>query len=109
MAKEGARRAELASTPDERRSASRADLVIQVSYTSVDEIFSEFARNINEGGMFVATEAPPPVGAEVSIHFTLPGCDRPIVLATSMRAASLNRFLRPNSTPREVFSRLPKV
>ena len=85
MPRAGARRANAAPPEAERRTASRADLVIRVSYSSVDEIFSEFARNINEGGMFIETDNPHAVGAEVSIHFSLPGCDRPI--AASGRVA----------------------
>ena len=35
---------------------------MRVDYKTVDELFSEFARNINEGGMFVETEVPPELG-----------------------------------------------
>ena len=78
MGKAGAGRADSSSAAGERRTSARAELVVRVSYSSVDEIFSEFARNINEGGIFIETETPHPVGSEVSIHFMLPGCDRPI-------------------------------
>ena len=40
--------------PDRRRLA-RERAEIQVQYESVDELFSEFTRDINEGGVFVAT------------------------------------------------------
>jgi len=42
----------------ERRRSERVDLLVRVDYKTVDELFSEFARNINEGGMFVETDAP---------------------------------------------------
>ena len=41
----------------ERRKSERTDLVVRVDYQTVDELFSEFARNINEGGLFVESEA----------------------------------------------------
>ena len=31
---------------------------MRVTYQTVDELFSEFARNINEGGIFIETDNP---------------------------------------------------
>jgi type IV pilus assembly protein PilZ len=61
----------------ERRRAPRAPVVIRVSYSTVDALFSEFAQNVNEGGLFIETETPPPPDTRVSLHFELPGSDRP--------------------------------
>ena len=65
-------------TEFDRRKTDRADLVVRVAYHTVDELFSEFARNINEGGLFVETETPRPVGTEVSLQFKIPGSDEPL-------------------------------
>ncbi|MDH3520431.1 MAG: TIGR02266 family protein [Myxococcales bacterium] len=62
----------------ERRRSERADYVVRVAYKTVDELFSEFARNINEGGLFVETEIPPGVGSLVALQFNIPGSDEPI-------------------------------
>jgi len=62
----------------ERRRTERVDLVVRVEYKTVDELFSEFARNINEGGMFVETESPPENGAPVALQFRVPGSEEPI-------------------------------
>jgi type IV pilus assembly protein PilZ len=62
----------------DRRKSERANLVVRVVYRTVDELFSEFARNINEGGLFVETETPHPVGTEVSLQFKIPGSDEPL-------------------------------
>jgi type IV pilus assembly protein PilZ len=62
----------------ERRSSPRADIVVRVNYQTVDSLFSEFARNINDGGIFVETETPQPVGTNIELEFKLPGADRPI-------------------------------
>jgi type IV pilus assembly protein PilZ len=61
----------------ERRRAERADLVVRVDYQTVDEFFSEFARNINEGGLFIESETPHPLGTRVDLQFQLPGSDEP--------------------------------
>ncbi len=65
----------------ERRRAERADLVVRVDYQTVDEFFSEFARNINEGGLFVESETPHPLGTRVDLQFQLPGSDEPAQLS----------------------------
>ena len=57
----------------ERRRSQRAELIVRVDYATVDEIFSEFTRDINEGGLFIETEKPRPAGTEVSMQFSLPG------------------------------------
>lgn len=62
----------------ERRSSPRADVVVRVNYQTVDSLFSEFARNINDGGIFVETDTPQPIGTSIELEFKLPGADRPI-------------------------------
>jgi uncharacterized protein (TIGR02266 family) len=59
----------------ERRRSDRAELIVRVDYSTVDELFSEFTRDINEGGLFIETEKPRPAGTEVSLYFNLPGSD----------------------------------
>ena len=63
---------------NERRKSERADLLVRVTYQTVDELFTEFARNINEGGIFIETENPQSLGSSVALQFELPGNDRPI-------------------------------
>lgn len=62
----------------ERRNSPRAEFVVRVNYQTVDSLFSEFARNINDGGIFVETDAPQPIGTNVELEFKLPGAERPI-------------------------------
>lgn len=75
----------------ERRTTNRAELVVRVDYQTVDELFSEFARNINEGGIFVKTETPHGVGTSVDLQFKLPGSDEPVrITGTVMHLSSGN-------------------
>ena len=62
----------------DRRKSRRTDLVVRVDYQTVDELFSDFARNINEGGIFVETATPHPLGTVVDLQFRLPGSDEPV-------------------------------
>ncbi len=73
----------------ERRRWERTDLLVRVDYKTVDELFSEFARNINEGGLYVETEEPPQVGSSVALEFKIPGSEDPIqVMGRVVRTSS---------------------
>jgi uncharacterized protein (TIGR02266 family) len=63
--------------PDRRRSA-RERAEIRVQYESVDELFTEFTRDINAGGVFVATENPLDLEEPVELSFQLPGGEEAI-------------------------------
>ncbi len=57
----------------ERRRSPRAPLIVRVRYGSVDAVFSEFTRNVNEGGVFIKTDTPAALGTQVNLEFELPG------------------------------------
>ena len=61
----------------DRRKSPRTPAVIPVDYSTVDDFFSEFTTNINEGGMFVGTESLHTLGTEVTLQFRLPGDSAP--------------------------------
>ncbi len=73
----------------ERRRAPRADVTLRIEYATVDELFSEFTRDINEGGLFVETEKLQPPGTEVALQFRLPGSDE--VLTTLGRVVRVSQ------------------
>ena len=62
----------------ERRRSDRAEVLVRVDYRTVDELFSDFARNVNEGGLFVETESPLAIDTPVSVQFKIPGSDEPV-------------------------------
>jgi uncharacterized protein (TIGR02266 family) len=62
----------------ERRHSTRAPLVVRIAYSTVDALFSEFTRNVNDGGLFIETDNPPPTDTRVALQFKLPGSDLPI-------------------------------
>ncbi len=62
----------------DRRRHDRAPIKIPVDYSAVDAFFTEFATNMNEGGMFVETASPAGIGSFVQLQFRLPGLDEPV-------------------------------
>ena len=57
----------------ERRKKPRIPLRVKVEYRSVGGFVSDWTDNISEGGLFVLTENPLPVGSQVRLVFSLPG------------------------------------
>jgi uncharacterized protein (TIGR02266 family) len=86
---EGGTDAKESSGGSDRRRSKRAELIVRVEYGTVDEFFSEFTRDINEGGLFIETEKPKPPGSEVTMYFNLPGTDE--------RITTIGRVVRVSS------------
>jgi len=57
----------------ERRRSQRAPITVRIEYSTVDALFSDFTRNVNEGGIFVETDEPIPLEEKVELKFRLPG------------------------------------
>ena len=49
----------------ERRRSIRA-LIVRIEYATVDALFSDFTRNINEGGVFIETDFPGETRSSIS-------------------------------------------
>ena len=59
----------------DRRRSRRSPVTVRIDYASVDEMFSEFTRDINDGGLFIETDKPQAPGTEVTMQFQLPGSE----------------------------------
>jgi type IV pilus assembly protein PilZ len=84
-----------APSRSDRRKSPRADLVVRVDYQTVDELFSEFARNINEGGIFIESDHPHPLGTPVKLQFQVPGSEDPIRVSGAVVRVSEGNAAEP--------------
>src|SRR5574338_794167 len=64
-------------TVDNKRRATRLHHEIPVAYRTVGSFLSDWATNISQGGLFINTRAPLPVGTAVRILIQLPGANLP--------------------------------
>ena len=55
-----------------RRAAPRVDLEVDIGMDTENNFYTGLSENISEGGIFVATHFPLPIGTEVNLNFTLP-------------------------------------
>jgi len=62
---------------DNKRKAERLHHEIPVAYRSVGSFLTDWATNISQGGVFINTRNPLPVGTEVKILIQLPGVQFP--------------------------------
>jgi len=60
-------------TKKERRQVSRKAVRLEIYYSTPTDIFTSLSQNLNEGGIFIETDRPAPVGTVVEIKFYLPG------------------------------------
>jgi uncharacterized protein (TIGR02266 family) len=58
---------------DEQRRAARVPIEVEVTLESEHNFFTGVAENVSEGGIFIATLHPPPVGSEVGFELVLGG------------------------------------
>ena len=65
---------------DQKRRAARLHHEIAVAYRSVGSFLTDWATNISQGGMFINTRKPLPVGTEVRILIQLPMVEFPVGL-----------------------------
>ena len=65
---------------DNKRRAARLHHDIPVAYRSVGSFLSDWATNISQGGLFINTRKPLPVGTAVKILVQLPGTSFPYQL-----------------------------
>ncbi len=61
-------------TPSERRRSIRVPVEVALGVHSDSNFFSGLTRDISDGGLFVATHTPLPLGTPVSVKFALPAC-----------------------------------
>jgi uncharacterized protein (TIGR02266 family) len=70
----------MANTVGNKRQAARLHHQIPVAYRSVGTFLSDWATNISQGGLFINTRKPLPVGTVVRVLIQLPGEQFPATL-----------------------------
>ena len=70
--------------PGQRRDP-RVDFDITVDFGTDNRFFTGFAGNISDGGLFVATDRPLPIGLPIMIRFSIPQFEVPITVTAEVR------------------------
>jgi uncharacterized protein (TIGR02266 family) len=78
-----------AQSSEEMRAAPRVNLKVNVSLRTEDNFFQGFSENLSEGGVFIATMAPPAVGTEVNLNLGV-GDDEQVSVSGAVRWLRVN-------------------
>ena len=78
-----------ARSDEEMRAAPRVNLKVNVSLRTEDNFFQGFSENLSEGGVFIATMAPPTVGTEVNLNLGV-GEDESVSVSGEVRWLRVN-------------------
>lgn len=62
------------------RREPRLPAEVKVDYRSIGSFMTDYAENISQGGLFIRTSLPLPVGERVRLRLTLPDGDAPFAL-----------------------------
>lgn len=57
---------------EEHRQSRRVDYTVSIDVASDDNFFTGFVKNISNGGLFIATDNPAPIGTRLTVRFTIP-------------------------------------
>lgn len=82
----------LAAYDEEQRASRRVAVAVDVHLASDSHFFSGLSGDISEGGLFLSTYRPLPIGSSVEVELSLPGSNAPL------HARGEVRWLREHST-----------
>lgn len=77
--------ASLALNNDDRRSAPRYILKVEVTFESEHNFYTGLTQDLSGGGLFVATNVLRPIGEYIRVRFNLPGHSEFIDVVTVVR------------------------
>ncbi len=76
----------MSSESDEsRREGGRKPIELKVEYKRLNAFFADYTRNISNGGTFIQTEKPLPIGTEFVFKLQVPKLDEPLSIEGQVR------------------------
>jgi len=68
-----------------RRGAPRKPIELKVEYKRLNAFFADYTRNISNGGTFIQTEKPLPIGTEFVFKLQVPHLSEPLSIEGQVR------------------------
>src|SRR5919206_4017905 len=65
----------------EHREHARAPIELRVDYKKLNSFFADYTKNISQGGTFIKTKKPLPVGTRFLFRLNVPSCADPFTVA----------------------------
>lgn len=70
---------------ESRRAGGRKPIELKVEYKRLNAFFADYTRNISNGGTFIQTEKPLPIGTEFVFKLQVPKLDEPLSIEGQVR------------------------
>ncbi|MCP4449378.1 MAG: TIGR02266 family protein [Myxococcales bacterium] len=70
---------------ESRRGGSRKPIELKVEYKRLNAFFADYTRNISNGGTFIQTEKPLPIGTEFVFKLQVPRLEEPLSIEGQVR------------------------
>ncbi len=70
----------ISEDPADRRKDPRAPIELKVEYKKLNTFFSDYTKNISNGGTFIKTRKPLEVGTEFVFKLQVPRLEEPIAI-----------------------------
>jgi type IV pilus assembly protein PilZ len=67
-------------SPHDRRTAPRGPIRLRVDYERMNAFFADYTKNISNGGTFIKTSRPLPVGTRFLFALAVPALSEPVTL-----------------------------
>lgn len=76
----------MSTEPEEsRRGHARKPIELKVEYKRLNAFFADYTRNISNGGTFIKTDKPLPIGTEFVFKLQVPKLDEPLSIEGQVR------------------------
>lgn len=75
----------MSSEEDNKREHSRKPIELKVEYKRLNAFFADYTRNISNGGTFIQTEKPLPIGTEFVFKLSVPNLEEPLSIEGQVR------------------------
>ena len=70
---------------DDRRYEGRTPIELKVEYKRLNAFFADYTRNISNGGTFIKTDKPLPIGTEFVFKLQVPMLEEPLSINGQVR------------------------
>lgn len=75
----------MSESAENERESGRKPIELKVEYKRLNAFFADYTRNISNGGTFIKTDKPLPIGTEFTFKLQVPKLREPLTIAGQVR------------------------
>lgn len=75
----------MSDSVENERESGRSPIELKVEYKRLNAFFADYTRNISNGGTFIKTDKPLPIGTEFTFKLQVPKLEEALTIAGQVR------------------------